>query len=216
MTVNTTIRSLPLALLIGLSLGAPLAAQSRDEPLGDILKSIEEATQPEQPPPPEPVPHKPVPPSGIGTTPLPPSRIDTPFGPPTPPPEEAEGVSEAEAIIGDVVLDEGEDVAQPELTEAERQAQWEAAERARLEALDRARAEREAARQRALEAAQAQYEQRLAEREAAIAEAETAYRAELERTQREAERNHAIWLERVRACRAGDRAACAQPSDYNY
>ncbi|HEY9553337.1 hypothetical protein, partial [Allosphingosinicella sp.] len=65
-------------------------------------------------------------------------------------------------------------------------------------------------------ATQADYGRQLAEREAAMAEAEAAYRAEIERTQIEAERNHALWLERVRACRDGDRAACARPGDFSY
>jgi hypothetical protein len=124
------------------------------------------------------------------------------------------GESEGNAVIG-VPLPGGEDP-MPELTEAELQAQWEAAERLRLEALDRARAEREAAQQRALARAQSEYEQRLAAREAAIAEAEAAYEERIERTLREAERNHALWLERVQACREGYRAACAQPGDYDY
>src|SRR3546814_14188396 len=85
-------RALPLFLLLGLSLAAPLSAQARDEPLGEILESIEDAIRPAPSPAPLPVPHAPVPPDGIGTTPLPPSRIDTPFGPPTEAPDEAEAV----------------------------------------------------------------------------------------------------------------------------
>ena len=133
-------RLFPLALLLSLSLAAPLSAQSREAPLGDILESIEESTRPTPTPAPAPIQNAPVPPGGIGTTPLPPSRIDTPFGPPTPPSEETGEETEADTLIGDLALDDEEEAeeAPPELTEAERQAQWEAAERVRLEALDRA------------------------------------------------------------------------------
>jgi hypothetical protein len=248
MTLIAEIRPLHIALLVGLTASGPIFAQSRSEPLGDILESIEETTEPEPAPAPMPIPNAPVPPDGIGTTPLPPSRFDAPygepatpadegevppdgvgtrplpplrgpvpFGPPTPPPAEESEADEADPVIDDLSFETEEDpTVPPELTEAELQAQWEAAERARLEALDRARAEREAARERARAEAQAEYEQRIAEREAAIAEAEAAYQAQIERTMREAERNHALWLERVRACREGYREACAQPSDYNY
>jgi hypothetical protein len=203
--------SFPLASVLCAALASPLHAQSADKPLGGILESIEEATEPRPappPPPPEPVEHVPVPPDGIGTTPLPPSRIGTPFGAPTPEPVEDEIVSEAEAIIAPGVEE------LPELTEAERQAQWEAAERARLEALDRARAEREAAARRAAEARQAEYERQLAEREAAIEQARAEYQAELQRLRLQAERQRAEWLARVRACEEGDRDACAQPGEY--
>src|SRR3546814_14005042 len=122
-------RALPLFLLLGLSLAAPLSAQARDEPLGEILESIEDAIRPAPSPAPLPVPHAPVPPDGIGTTPLPPSRIDTPFGPPTEAPDEAEAV-----IAADDLPDGTAAEPEPAFTEAERQAHGEAAERARLAA----------------------------------------------------------------------------------
>src|SRR3546814_5893530 len=122
-------RALPLFLLLGLSLAAPLSAQARDEPLGEILESIEDAIRPAPSPAPLPVPHAPVPPDGIGTTPLPPSRIDTPFGPPTEAPQDAEGVIAAEALP-----DETAAAPAPEFEDAAREAQGGGRARARLEA----------------------------------------------------------------------------------
>jgi hypothetical protein len=192
----------PLLLLPLAFLAAPLLAQSADKPLGDILESIEQAAPPAPVRSAPPVEHAPVPPTGVGTTPLPPSRVEPPFGPPTPEPalaDEMDGPSDAVPV---------------ERTEAEKQAAWEAAERVRLEALDRAHAARVEAARRAHEAAMAEYQQRLAEREAAIAGAEADYRAALERNRLKAERERALWEARVRACLDGDRDACARPGEY--
>ena len=156
-----------------MALTPPLLAQSAEKPLGEILESIEEASEA-----------------------LPPSQLQQSFVP-----ESDDGETEAESVV-------------PELTEAERLALWEAAERARLDALDRARAERAETARLAREAALARHERQLAERDAAIARAQADYQAALERTRLQAERDHALWEARVRACRSGDRDQCARPGEY--
>ncbi|MFC7499738.1 hypothetical protein ACFQRC_10955 [Enterovirga sp. GCM10030262] len=187
-------RPILLATLAAMALTPPLLAQSAEKPLGEILESIEEASEAPAAPPRA----TPVPIDGIGTTALPPSQIQQSFDPVA---DDGEFEAEPEAVV-------------PELTEAERLALWEAAERARLDALDRARAERAETARLAREAALARHERQLAERDAAIARAQADYQAALERTRLQAERDHALWEARVRACRSGDRDQCARPGEY--
>jgi hypothetical protein len=60
MTINAAIRPVHLALIFSLAAGGPLFAQTRDEPLGEIWDSIEEAAQPPVAPQALPVPNAPV------------------------------------------------------------------------------------------------------------------------------------------------------------
>jgi len=187
-----------IAVIAALSLLSPAAAQRADRPLGELLDIIPDDELVDAPePPPPPAPRRPLPPSGIGTTSLPPATIID-----EPEPLEVETLTEADAVI-----------AEPSAEEMARLL-WEAEERLRIEALDRAREQRADAARRAHETAIAEHERQLAEREDEIARAETEYQAELDRRRAEADRQRVAWEARVRACQAGDRTQCARPGEY--